>query len=75
MGHVRHELAVCPALLTHIAAVPLSGSLNLNQEKNLRNAFDIPEYENVIMFIGIGNYVDEYKVPKSDRRAVSYKFY
>ena len=58
-----------------IAAVPLSGSLSLNQEKNLRDAFEIPEYENVIMFIGIGNYVDEYKVPKSDRRAVSYKFY
>lgn len=58
-----------------IAAVPLSGSLNLNQEENLREAFNIPDYENFIMFIGIGNYVDEYKVPKSDRREVKYEYY
>ncbi|GEK91053.1 nitroreductase family protein [Alkalibacterium kapii] len=58
-----------------IAAVPLSGSLNLNQEKNLRSAFDIPDYENFIMFIGVGNYVDDYKVPKSDRREVKYTYY
>ncbi|MDN6290427.1 MAG: nitroreductase family protein [Tetragenococcus koreensis] len=58
-----------------IAAVPLSGSLNLNQEDNLRAAFEIPDYENFIMFVGIGNYVDEYKVPKSHRREVKYTYY
>lgn len=58
-----------------IAAVPLSASLTLDQETNLRKAFNIPESENFIMFIGIGNYVDEFKVPKSDRREVQYKEY
>ncbi|WP_460320260.1 nitroreductase family protein [Alkalibacterium psychrotolerans] len=58
-----------------IAAVPLSGSLNLKQEDNLREVFNIPDYENFIMFIGVGNYVDEYKVPKSDRRHVKYEYY
>lgn len=58
-----------------IAAVPLSASLNLKQENNLREAFEIPDYENFIMFIGIGNYVDEFKVPKSHRREVEYKYF
>jgi len=58
-----------------VAAVPLSASLSLEQEENLRTAFDIPDAENFIMFIGIGNYTDEFKVPKSDRRAVKYKKY
>lgn len=56
-----------------VAAVPLSASLNLQQESNLRKAFNISDSENFVMFIGIGNYVEEFKVPKSDRREVSYK--
>lgn len=55
-----------------IAAVPLSGSLTIEQENNLRTTFDISEAENFIMFIGIGNYTEEYKVAKSDRRPVQY---
>ena len=58
-----------------VAAVPLSASLNLQQESNLREAFNISESENFVMFIGIGNYVEEFKVPKSDRREVSYKVF
>lgn len=59
----------------NIAAVPLSASLSLIQEKNLRKTFEIPDSENFIMFIGIGNYVEEFKVPKSDRRKVKYNRY
>jgi nitroreductase len=55
-----------------IAAVPLSASLTLNQETNLRNLLKISESEVFIMFIGIGNYIDEFKVPKSDRREYKY---
>lgn len=55
-----------------VASVPLSASLSLKQEANLRGKFKIPESENFIMFIGIGNYSDEFKVTKSDRREATY---
>lgn len=58
-----------------IAAVPLSASLTIEQEDNLRNKFDISEAENFIMFIGIGNYTDQFKVPKSARRSFQYQKY
>ena len=55
-----------------IATIPLSASLTIEQEDNLRDIFEISESENFIMFIGIGNYTDEFKVPKSNRRPVEY---
>lgn len=58
-----------------VATVPLSASLTLEQEENLRKRFDIPDSENFIMFIGIGNYTEKFKVPKSDRREVIYNKY
>lgn len=58
-----------------IATVPLSGSLNLSQENNLRKIFDIKESENFIMFLGIGNYVDNFKTPISCRRKTEVEFY
>ena len=58
-----------------IATVPLSASLGLVQEKNLREAFDVAESENFIMFIGIGNYIDDFKVPISHRRQPKYEVY
>lgn len=55
----------------NIATVPLSASLTLAQEKNLRSTFNISLSENFIMFIGIGNYSEEeFKVAKSDRREI-----
>lgn len=51
-----------------IATIPLSGSLTIKQENNLRKEFDILDSENFIMFIGIGNYTDHFKIAKSDRR-------
>lgn len=55
-----------------VATIPLSASLTIKQEENLREKFDIPESENFIMFIGLGNYPDEFKVTKSDRRGGKY---
>lgn len=52
-----------------LATVPLSASLTLKQETNLRNIFNIGESENFIMFIGVGNYTErDFKVPKSSRK-------
>lgn len=60
----------------NIAAVPLSASLVLPQEYNLREAFNVARSENFIMFIGLGNYIDEdFKVPKSDRRSFKYELF
>lgn len=58
-----------------IATVSLSASLGIKQELNLRNAFKIEDSENFIMFIGIGNYINEFKVPISARRAPKYQIY
>lgn len=55
-----------------VATVPLSASLSIAQEDNLRSRFSIPESENFVMFIGIGNYTDNFKVTKSDRRKAEY---
>src|SRR5699024_2151290 len=55
-----------------IASIPLSASLSGEQEDNLRHKFEISESENFIMFIGIGNYTEKFKIAKSDRRAPRY---
>jgi nitroreductase len=51
-----------------IATISLSASLTTKQEKNLRSGLGIKEYENFVMFIGVGNYPETLKVPKSSRR-------
>lgn len=51
-----------------IATISLSASLTSKQEKTLRTGLEVKEYENFIMFIGIGNYPETFKVPKSSRR-------
>lgn len=56
----------------NIAAVPLSGSLILSQELNLRKGLQIPLHENFIMFIGVGNYCETYKSPISKRNDINY---
>jgi nitroreductase len=52
-----------------LATCPLSASLTAIQEENIRHCFNIPESENLVLFIAVGNYVDNYKVPKSTRYA------
>ncbi|BCR36089.1 nitroreductase family protein [Mariniplasma anaerobium] len=56
-----------------IATVPLSASLSLIQEKTIRNKLDIGDSEYIIMFIGLGNYADTFKVPKSSRKQANVK--
>lgn len=56
-----------------LATVSLSASLTPKQEKNIRNALNISDSENLILFIGVGNYKDEFKIPKSDRREPKYE--
>jgi len=51
-----------------IATVPLSAALTLSQEENIRIALNMEESENFIMFIGVGNYIEEFTIPKSTRR-------
>ena len=51
-----------------IATIPLSASLTSVQEKNIRTELKINNSENFILIIGIGNYTDTFKVPKSTRR-------
>ncbi len=50
-----------------LATCPLSTSLTISQENNIRNAFRIPESECLILIIAVGHYTNEYKVPKSTR--------
>lgn len=54
-----------------LATCPLSASLTLKQEENLRKYFEISESEIIILFIAVGNYADSFKVPKSTRREAS----
>lgn len=58
-----------------VATIPLSASLTIKQESNLREKFKISDAENFIMFLGVGNYTEEFKVPKSHRRPITYKKY
>ncbi len=50
-----------------IATVPLSASLSRKQAKIVRNSLGILKSENLILFIGLGNYLDEFKITKSSR--------
>ena len=52
----------------HIASVPLSASLSINQEKRVRNIIGLENSEILIEFIGIGNYPEECKTTMSYRR-------
>lgn len=57
----------------HIGSVPLSASLTLKQEKNIRKILSLNEAETFIMFIGIGNYPDECITTLSARREINTK--
>ncbi|NMB19084.1 MAG: nitroreductase family protein [Erysipelothrix sp.] len=51
-----------------IATIPLSASLTIEQEANIRSALCIRDSENFILIVGVGNYADHFKVPKSTRK-------
>lgn len=52
----------------YIASVPLSAALTKEQENNVRRLLGIHEAEELILFIGIGNYPGEHQTTKSERR-------
>ena len=52
----------------HIASVPLSASLSMGQERNVREILKLEEAEMPILFVGIGNYPRECQTTKSERR-------
>lgn len=56
-----------------LAAVSLSAALSPKQEKNIRRDLNVSDAENLILFIGVGNYKNKYKIPKSDRREPKYE--
>ena len=59
----------------HIASVPLSASLHHKQYETIRKELDIDDNEVFILFIGVGNFPKEYKVPMSHRREASVIYY
>ncbi len=56
-----------------VAAVPLSASLTLEQETNVRSLLGLDEAEVPILFIGAGNYPNECKTTRSQRHSPRYK--
>lgn len=54
----------------HIASVPLSGSLSTDQEYHVRALLKLNEYDEIIMFIGLGNYPTHCQTTKSTRRQI-----
>lgn len=56
-----------------LATVSLSAALTPKQEKTIRQALNITDAENLILFIGVGNYKTEFKIPRSARREPKYE--
>lgn len=50
-----------------LAACALNSMFGIDKEKEVREILDVPENENFIMFISIGNFLEETPYPKSCR--------
>lgn len=50
-----------------LATCALNADLSLNNEKKICKLLNIPINQNIILFIAVGNYRDDFKVPKSPR--------
>jgi nitroreductase len=50
-----------------LAACPLNAMLSVAREKSIRSLVSFPESESIIMFLAVGNFKPEIKVPKSFR--------
>ena len=55
-----------------IGAVPLSASLNAEQEHNIRLSLKIHDAEEFILIIGIGNYPDNCQTTRSERKPAEF---
>lgn len=53
-----------------IAACPLNAMMTVRRDRKMRKLLNVPDSENIIMFISVGNFLKESRVPKSFR----YKF-
>ena len=58
-----------------IASVPLSAALRREQEKNIRELLRINDAEELILFIGIGNYPNKCQSTKSTRYDANIRYY
>ena len=50
-----------------LATCSLNANLTLNGDNKIRELLNIPFNQNLIMFIAVGHYAEEFKVPKSPR--------
>ena len=50
-----------------LATCALNANLSINKDCLIRDLLHIPESHNLIMFIAVGEYEDDFKVPKSTR--------
>lgn len=50
-----------------LAACPLNAMLSVSREKKIRRVIDLPDNENIIMFISVGNFKKKNNIPKSFR--------
>lgn len=56
----------------NIASVPLSASLNMDQERRIRNILQLNEAEIPILFIGVGGYRDKNRTTMSTRKPANF---
>jgi nitroreductase len=56
-----------------VASCSLNTNFYIDKEIKIRRLLNIHDNENLVMFISIGNYLDEFSVPKSKRDNVSNK--
>lgn len=50
-----------------LGACPLNAMMSVKNDKKMRKLLNIPSSENIIMFISVGNFLEENKVPRSFR--------
>ena len=58
-----------------LATVPMSASLSIQQERNIRRKFELSDSEVLIMFIALGNYPNEFKVAFSKKKNLKPKIF
>lgn len=56
-----------------LATCAMNTNMTFEKDRNLRELLKIPNNQNLIMFIAIGTYEDEFKVPKSSRDIIEKK--
>jgi nitroreductase len=50
-----------------LATCAINANLDFYRDKEIRSLLDIKEYENIVLFIAVGNYPDNFKSPVSKR--------